>query len=62
MTKLKKKLLSLIMFLLALLVFILLFPDDVGKSKGDCMKSCISITPSVLRNKNLVFRKESDER
>ena len=60
--KIKKKLLSLIMFLLALLVFILLFPDDVGKSKGDCMKSCISITPSVLRNKNLVFRKESDER
>ena len=60
--KIKKKLLSLIMFLLALLVFILLFPDDVGKSKGDCMKSCISITPSVLRNKNLVYRKESDER
>lgn len=56
-----KKLLSLIMLLLALLVFIL-FPSDVGKSKGDCMKSCISITPSVLKNKNLVYRKESGER
>ena len=49
------------MLLLALLVFVL-FPNDVGKSKGDCMKSCISITPSVLKNKNLVYRKESGER
>ena len=48
--KIKKKLLSLIMLLLALLVFAL-FPNDAGKSKGDCMKSCISITPSVLKTK-----------
>ena len=59
--KIFKNLLSLIVLLLALLVFILI-PNDVGKSKGDCMKSCISITPSVLKNKNLVYRKESGER
>lgn len=54
--KLKKKLLSLIVLLLALLVFILI-PNDVGESKGDCMKSCISITPSVLTNKSTGIRK-----
>ena len=59
--KIFKNLLSLIVLLLALLVFILI-PNDVGKSKGDFMKSCISITPSVLKNKNLVYRKDSGER
>ena len=54
--KIFKNLLSLIVLLLALLVFILI-PNDVGKSKGDFMKSCISITPSVLKNKNTGIQK-----
>ena len=55
-TKFFKKLLSLIVLLLALLVFILI-PNDVGKSKGDCMKYCISIAPRVLKNKNTGIQK-----